>query len=287
MLVAVRRTFPRLRDIWRRRADVEAVHSVPPWSLSAPPRVLDDPIPVPPELTSNGSADFRCVGDELYRDLLTFCRLGPTHHVLDVSCGYAPAARPLSRWLLNGAYDGIDWDPEVIAWCREIISRRFPNFRFRPLHRENETLKYPHSSNAFQAVLVWELLTRTPASEAEQYVAETARVLRPGGRALMALYLLNEDSRARRASAARLTFPQREGPASVECPTRPDLGVAYDEDWIDDLLERNNLEVTEPVHLGRWAGREDGLADPDLVVTRKRESADTADHLRRRDTARA
>ena len=58
--------------------------------------------------------------------------LKPDERVLDAGCGIGRIAVPLTEYLdESGGYEGFDIAPEGIAWCRENITPRYPNFRFQ------------------------------------------------------------------------------------------------------------------------------------------------------------
>src|ERR1700741_1289804 len=85
---------------------------------------------IPPRcLHSVGPSDFVETGEEFLRYFTELAGLTPHERVLDVGCGTGRMARPLSRYLTDGRYDGVDVVGPSIAWCQAAY-RRFPNFRF-------------------------------------------------------------------------------------------------------------------------------------------------------------
>jgi hypothetical protein len=94
-------------------------------------------------------------------------------------------------------------------------------------------------------------------------------VLAPGGRALITLFLLDDESRAAiAAGTAGLPFLDPDGQVAVISEDLPEEAVAYDRGWVAAALERHGLAMaaTEP---GSWSGREDARGLQDLVVARR------------------
>lgn len=92
-----------------------------------------------------------------------------------------------------------------------------------------------------------------------QYLAETARVTRPGGRAYFTVFGrdgVREDS--------TYSFQHAGEGDWVEDPSEPEMAVAQDMDWLRAHLEE--LGATDIiVHPGYWRGAE-GLDFQDIVV---------------------
>jgi SAM-dependent methyltransferase len=181
----------------------------------------------------------------------------------------------------QGRYDGFDIVADGIAWCRERISRRFPHFRFRLVDVRNryynphggvEAAEYvfPYPDGFFDVAVLASVFTHLTPPDAARYVAEVARVLRPGGRCLATFFLLNEESR--RLSAAGVAhrhFPcERDGMATVN-PDCPERAVAHDEEQVRRLLGQHGLRVNEPVRYGSWCGRTEYLSHQDVVLAVK------------------
>ena len=97
-------------------------------------------------------------------------------------------------------------------------------------------------------------------AEAAHYLAEIARVLATGGRALITFFLLDDESRAAiRDGRAALGFLSPEAHVAVLRDDLPEEAVAYDEAWV-----REHARV-EAVHHGGWRGRP-GRSFQDLVI---------------------
>src|SRR5947209_3945238 len=92
------------------------------------------PVPLPPMTESFGLGSekgFVQIGEEFLRYFVELCDLQPEEDVLDVGCGIGRIARPLAEYLAPTAhYEGFDVVEPEIAWCRDEITSRYPNFCF-------------------------------------------------------------------------------------------------------------------------------------------------------------
>jgi SAM-dependent methyltransferase len=237
---------------------------------------------VPPRrLDFVGHSDFVETGDEFLGHLVELAGLQPAHAVLDVGCGIGRMARPLTGYLSGeGSYDGFDVNREGIGWCRRHYGR-FGNFRFQVADLYNRRYnphgahaaaeyRFPYDDARFDIALATSVLTHLLEQDADHYLAELARVLKPGGRALTTWFLLDEESRRFIADGrSGLAFLDPEEQVAVLSEDMPEEAVAYDEGWVYDHVSRHGLSIVEPVHPGSWCGRETYRSFQDLVIVEK------------------
>jgi SAM-dependent methyltransferase len=237
---------------------------------------------VPPRrLDFVGHSDFAETGDEFLTHFVELGGLQPSHSVLDIGCGIGRMARPLSGYLSDaGSYDGFDVNREGVGWCRRRYAR-FKNFHFQVADLYNRRYnprgaqkaidyRFPYEDERFDFAILTSVLTHLLEDEAEHYLAETARVLRPGGRALATFFLLEAESRALIASGrSGLEFLEPEAHVSVLSDDVPEEAVAYDEGWVYERAGTHGLTVLEPIRPGTWCGRDEGLTFQDVVVFEK------------------
>lgn len=227
---------------------------------------------------SIGGGDFEEVGQEYLRYFKEHGRLEPHHHVLDVGCGIGRMAVPLTGYLTTGRYTGFDAIEQSIKWCNKRIGSRYPNFRFDHADIYNEhynptgrlkalEFTFPYSSHTFDFVFLISVFTHMMPPEAEHYLVEIARVLKPGGRCLITSTLLNEESeRLIEAGRSHLDYRYKlDGIRTVE-KDEPETSVAHTETWIREQYRKNGIIVDEPIRYGTWCGRENGLAFQDFVI---------------------
>jgi ubiquinone/menaquinone biosynthesis C-methylase UbiE len=93
--------------------------------------------------------------------------------VLEISCGHGGGASYLMRTLHPASYTGLDFNPDGIAFCQK--RHQLPDLDF--VHGDAENLPFPDES--FDAVLNVEASHAYPRFP--RFLAEVARVLRPGG----------------------------------------------------------------------------------------------------------
>ena len=98
--------------------------------------------------------------------------------VLEVSCGHGGGASWITRTLQPASYTGLDLNPTGIRFCQE--RHHVPNLTFR----QGDAQKLPFADGAFDAVINVEASHCYP--DFPGFLAEVARVLRPGGHFLFA-----------------------------------------------------------------------------------------------------
>jgi ubiquinone/menaquinone biosynthesis C-methylase UbiE len=96
--------------------------------------------------------------------------------VLEVSCGHGGGASYVVRTLRPASYTGLDLNADAIAFCRKRHS--LPGLDF--VHGDAQSL--PFADESFDAVINVEASHGYP--DFPRFLAEVARVLRPGGRFL-------------------------------------------------------------------------------------------------------
>jgi len=238
-------------------------------------------LPIPPgESNFVGDGDFRAIGAEFLGHLVTLGGLTPEHRVLEIGCGIGRMALPLTQYLAHGAgsYDGVDIVAAGIRWCREAISPVYDNFRFHHIDFRNDVYnpdgrldgakaKLPFPERRFDFVFLTSVVTHLRQAETEAYAAEIGRLLRPGGRCFLSMFLMNEDSRAGlRAAKARLPFPaEGEGPEFLADPDHPGGAVAFEQDWFLRLMASHRMRLVRSPVYGHWSGR-DSANYQDLCV---------------------
>lgn len=114
---------------------------------------------------------------QLYHRTATQADLGGKQ-VLEVSCGHGGGASYLTRTLRPASYTGLDFNAEGIAFCRK--RHNLPGLDF--VHGDAENL--PFADESFDAVINVEASHAYP--HFPRFLAEVARVLRPGGHFLYA-----------------------------------------------------------------------------------------------------
>jgi SAM-dependent methyltransferase len=219
-----------------------------------------DPLVPPRRLQFVGAGDFVATGDEFLGHLTELAGLTPSSAVVDVGCGIGRIARPLAGFLTSGTYAGFDVDPRGIAWCSERYPPERFSFTLADLHNARynpagtssaRDYRFPYEDDRFDVAVMTSVVTHLQAPEAEHYLAEALRVLRPGGRLLATFFLLDDDSRAAlRAGRTTIPFPidTEEADMAVADPDLPEEAVAFDERWVRARLDVRSIDP------GTWRG---------------------------------
>lgn len=241
---------------------------------------------VPPRrLSFVGAGDFTAIGQEFLPYFRELGGLQPTDHVLDVGCGIGRMALPLTRYLSageGGRYEGFDVVHRGIEWCQDHITPRFPHFHFQHadiFNREynpgggiaGEKYVFPFPSDTFDFVLLTSVFTHMQPPEAEHYISEISRVLKPGGRCFTTWFLLNEESeRLIDAGRSTIALPYRFHGCRVTSLKVPEVAIAHSEEDVFASYRRYDLDLRIPPGYGSWCGRSQYLSFQDICVATKR-----------------
>lgn len=260
-----------------------------PEAADDPPEGVDESLIPPLErmrfryARKGGRENFVKVGDAMVRRFAEIGGLRPDHRVLDVGSGVGRMALALTRYLEPGAsYEGFDVDGEGIAWCQENVTPRFPNFRFQVADVYNKhyhprgsqpasAYRFPFDAAAFDFVFLTSVFTHLLPDDLENYLREISRVLAPGGRCFITMFLLNEQSLAAIEGGQSVRrFPYDKGIYRVEHEEFPERAIAYDEAYARRTFAASGLTIVEPIHLQGWSRRQlSGEGQQDYIVAAK------------------
>ncbi len=107
--------------------------------------------------------------------------LGDEVSILDWGCGHGRLARHFLHNWPSARLTGLDIDAENVGWCAE----RFPagTFLLGPLHPPTAL-----DSETFDVVFAISVMTHLTADVQREWLSELARVLKPGGLALLTFH---------------------------------------------------------------------------------------------------
>lgn len=238
---------------------------------------------VPPRELWIGAGDsishyYRWVWEYLaYLTLL--CDLRRDSQVLELGCGHGRTARGLLEYLrAPGRYAGLDVDRARIEDAQARIQSRYPNFQFtwadvfsaqyNPEGAQPAVAyRFPFDDQAFDAIYAASLFTHLLPAEARRYLEESRRVLRPGGRCLFSLFVLDHYRGPGTTVSPLYEFHHRlEEGVSVRDAAHPDDLVGYASAWLRDAAAAAGLRV-DRILPGLWSESPgQAVNEQDLVV---------------------
>jgi len=209
--------------------------------------------------------------------------------VLDVGCGIGRLAIPMADYLdPEGRYEGFDIVAEGIDRCRQNIVAPHGNVHFTLADIYNKEYnpkgrmrpadyRFPYEDDCFDVVVLYSVFTHMLPLDVDRYVSEIARVLKTDGLVFATYYVITPESLElmRTSGHSKMQFKHDLGSHWVHSGRVPELGVAYEEDYLLDLYARHGLSSPPTIYPGRWCGRvverplDSGLIAQDAVVASK------------------
>ena len=238
-------------------------------------------LPIIPLLAAGQRGQFRKTG----RDYLEFSKslldLRSNEKILEVGCGMGRFAHAFSKYIdENGSYDGIDPMLHVIEYCKDHIHKRYKNFNFQLIDIYNEeynrdgkfsasNYKFPFSDNSFDFVFLHSVFTHLITNDMINYLKEISRVLKTNGRCLIT-YFLYSDKRLELMESQHHKFPfgHKFDNYRLVNPDKPENAIAYDENFIRELFQKNNLTIQEPIHYTHFNKKGDRKRQ-DFIIAKK------------------
>lgn len=223
---------------------------------------------------------FRDIGMEFLWYFVLEGGLEPDHHVLDIGCGGGRMAAALQYYLQSGTYLGFDIHAESIAWCEREIATRGRDFRFEHVDVDNPAyhsssrsaleLAFPAPDDSIDFAIATSLFTHMFSEEVGHYLAQAARVLRPGGVLFATAFLLTPASRAEveRTGGYVVSFPHEHRGSLISDPERPEGAVAHFAEPFGALVAAAGL-FPERHLAGSWCGQRGAVNLQDILVLRK------------------
>ena len=246
-----------------------------------PPREVNPNLKFTPQ-RGRYAREFATGGDRLADMLVAYADLTPSSSVLDIGSGIGRVARSLTRVLgPAGVYRGFDVDPAAVAWCQRAYGL-FTNFAFAyaplpyvnvkdPAQRRAEDFVFPYPDATFDVAFSVSVYTHLARPVIDHYLAETSRVLKPGGICANTFFVFDEIAIAA-MKAGRTDRAYRDvGDGMYACdPGNPNFGVGFTPEVIASLHAAHGLALIPPVRFGTWSGRKDqSYVFQDVVVARK------------------
>lgn len=262
---------------WVRRALVLPVDLLVLLRHGGRPRYAGIALPLPGEVFTGGG-DFLVNGLLFKAHFIALAGLRPDERVLDIGSGLGRMAIPLTDYLTRpDAYEGFDVVQEAVSLCTHRITSRYPGFRFTwvPLHNDLYTadgaraseFTFPYLDADFDFAWATSVFTHMDRNEVARYLAETRRVMRPGGRFLATFFLMDSQAEASSQGGPYAFKVQRDGVWYMDAEVLS-ANVAFSPEDVEAMAKAAGWSSVE-VHFGRWSGRGAPTLDfQDLVLLR-------------------
>ena len=238
--------------------------------------------PLPPRhLAFVGAGDYEATGQQFLGFFRELGGLDSDDRVLDLGCGVGRMAMPLTGYLEGGSYAGFDVGRGMVRWCQRNISSRWPNFEFAwaPVHNGKYNpfgdvaaaeFRFPYEDASFDFAFATSLFTHLLREETRHYLAETARVLKPGATCLLTFFLLTPDAeRAIERGEAMLDFAHPIPGGRTADPAQPEAATAFPADEVRAWCEEVGLRVREPLRHGVWSRTPGAETLQDILVAER------------------
>jgi SAM-dependent methyltransferase len=180
-----------------------------------------------------------------------------------------------------GGYVGFDVSHAAIVGCRRRFARQRPDFDFVHADVRNadysprgalaETgYRFPCADGSIDLAFATSVFTHMRIEPVRHYLAEAARVLRPGGRFAFTAYLIDDDVRGRLAAGGTLMVfaPWRDGSWVLD-PAHPERAIAHETTFVSAAVAAAGLVPDSPPLAGAWRPPAAYHGWQDLMVVRK------------------
>lgn len=219
-----------------------------------------------------GDGDFQAVGAQLLRSLRDHAGLAPRDQVLDIGCGNGRVAEQLAPFLRDGGgYVGFDISRHGVGACRRRFARA-PHLRFEHLDvwngeynaqgrvAELDTV-FPAADGSIDLAFATSVFTHMRMAGVRRYLAESARVLRPGGRLAFTAFALEPG----RETSAMFEFQPFEEASAVIDQRYPERAIGHRREVLEAAVAEAGLKVTALLR-GAWAPPAEYDGGQDLFV---------------------
>ncbi len=237
---------------------------LPPYSIRA------RSVGIRPDI---GGKEFIQVGRTICNLLKTHAALASDSKTLEIGCGCGRNAFALADVLGDGSYTGMDIERVALEAARANARLRSKDFSFDLLDVRNDAYNpegkfsaaeyvLPYPDQSFDVVFMISVFTHMLTSEVENYTAQIARVLKPGGRCFFTAFLLD--------GRAKTEFPFHAQQHGYANDAIPEIAVAYRLDFLSLVYAANGMQLSAGPVWGAMHGNVSPARDQDVLVFTKR-----------------
>jgi SAM-dependent methyltransferase len=199
--------------------------------------------------------------------LVLLCELQRDAAVLELGCGHGRTMLGLLDYLKPpGRYEGLDIMPRQIAFAQEAIQATHPhccftladvqNSLYNPTGRSMaESYVFPYENAVFDVAFAASLFTHLTPAATRNYLRQTRRVLKPGGRCLFSFFVLDGYRGPGTSAWSGYEFNHPldgEADVAVHNPAMPEELIAYRSARIEAIAAEVGLAVRRIVP-GVWS----------------------------------
>lgn len=235
-----------------------------------------DPLVPPRGLWFVGGRKNYQVTNEQYLAFFTASGLQPEDAVLDIGCGIGLMAGRLASFLTTGQYEGFDIVKAGTDWATVHIGAQYPNFRFTHADVYNrhynprskvkgEEFCFPYGGGQFDFAFAKSVFTHMTPPAVQQYLRETARVLKPGGAAIFTAFLINQKSTELIQEGKSSLALSPAGQFWALDPLFPETAIGLPESDFLEWCKAAGFKVKQLAY-GSWCGRAKYLSYQDIVA---------------------
>lgn len=210
--------------------------------------------------------------------------------VLEIGCGLGRIAFPL-RYILSekGSYEGFEICRYKVDFLENTFHTAFPNFSFTWADIHNtyynphgkikpEEFRFPYRDSSFDIVFAASVFTHMLPGTVKHYFNETARVLKPSGRAVFSFFFLDNYLKGRRRplgfASPEFNFDHHYGSYGNDfatvVPDNPEQMTAYNICMLGQFAAEANMKPAVPPLPGLWSGaKETWVGAQDLLILNK------------------
>jgi SAM-dependent methyltransferase len=230
---------------------------------------------VPPRgLIYTGSGDFLKAGKD-WTAFFSLHGLKKDQAFLDIGSGIGRMAVGLTS-LLKGQYEGFEAMNVGVEWCEKNITPVYPNFHFQHINLHNDlynkdgldaaTFVFPYNDKTFNFACAISVFSHMIDTEADNYLRECIRVLKPGGIFVATFFVLHKGMAQKHKS---FSFNHDRGHYALMNDKVVSANVAFDYDWLMARIKAHGFQVVDYLQ-GSWSGYEqkERLAFQDVFVLR-------------------
>lgn len=261
---------PIVNFVWNFASDVKDL----PVRLSASK-------PLPWRVIHNvGGGDFHTQGARLCAMFARAVDLKADQHILDIGCGAGRLAFHLADQLgPYGRYTGFDIAEAGLSFARrhvagaakfDFIHADLANPEYRSAGEQAEQYRFPAEAGDVDAAVSTSVFTHIDAATAKAYIDEIGRVLKPGGRAYLTAFLLDEAVKARvKAGEAQLAMQALDAISWAADPRYPERAIGFERAAFMAWCQGARLNLRGEISPGWWSRSDQDGEFQDQIVLEK------------------